>query len=232
MIVTCLVTAVLICDTCQQALLSHAVSSMAEPSLLTVVVKTSMVQVFFGCAIATLVQQLDSPVIMTSMLISSQILLLANLQEWLERAGCWLAQCRNTCVQISLLSEVISLKTIGIVFNTFSVVTDITISVVLVILLHASKTGFKRSTDLLNRLSDKYEVGRLYTNSILVTLNSREYIKSASMRATEEHYSLEPSMPSALPDAIEIRIDRNTTTGNDFQRGSDDVKNPSGKDEH
>lgn len=49
-------------------------------------------------------------------------------------------------------SEMTALQKLSIASNTLSAVADITISIVLVIILHTAKTGFKRSTDLVNRL--------------------------------------------------------------------------------
>ncbi|KAJ7163970.1 hypothetical protein C8R43DRAFT_946782 [Mycena crocata] len=159
---------------------------------------------------------------------------------------CLFGQMSYISVELMLLSEVITLKAWGIASNILAAVTDLTISVVLVILLHSVKTGFKRSTDLINRLGCqrafalwslllpaylfprhpwhcKIEsnfsifffllMGRLYTNSMLVTLNSREYIKSSSERATRDQYSFENVDRSRIQQSrpeppIAIRIDR------------------------
>ncbi|KAJ7611913.1 hypothetical protein DFH06DRAFT_1345309 [Mycena polygramma] len=60
-------------------------------------------------------------------------------------------------------------------------------------------------------------LGRFYTNSMLVTLNSREYIKSTSKNASRDRfYSEAPARTRPRPaasqrDAITIRIDSETT---------------------
>ncbi|KAJ6610206.1 hypothetical protein B0H10DRAFT_436805 [Mycena sp. CBHHK59/15] len=241
-IVKGLVVAVLICDTIQQVLVSQAVYEYLV---------TSIVEPPFSFLWST-----------------------AQLQPWcnnsivgestkLGTAFFWLALCWTSCatlivysvkaVQLKLFSEVITLKRLSIAANTLSAVADILISLVLVILLHSAKTGFKKSTDLINRLmvftfntglptsicaliamisitvwpnTFLYIfffllLGRLYTNSILVTLNSREYIRSASEQASREHYSLEASGRARQPqgstqrDAITIRIE--TDTMHDFK---------------
>ncbi|KAJ6581500.1 hypothetical protein B0H19DRAFT_1115533 [Mycena capillaripes] len=264
-IVKSLVIAVLICDTCQQALLCHAVykylvASIADPTILPTVVNTLMVELFFSCAIATLVQQFYCWRIYK--IGKSIILALAvSLVSWTSCVT--LLIYSSKAVRLSLFGEVISLQKLSIAANTLSAAADITISVVLVILLHTAKTGFKRSTDLINRLmvftfntglptsvcalvaticvaafpsTFLYiffflMLGRFYTNSILVTLNSREYIKSSSENASREQYSLENShsrarIPQAASqrDAITIRIDTDT-----FHASSQDVKASKGE---
>ncbi|KAJ7612491.1 hypothetical protein DFH06DRAFT_1243412 [Mycena polygramma] len=263
-VVKTLVCAVIVCDTCQQALLCHAVyrylvASLADPTILPTVVNTLMIELFFSCAIATLVQQFYCWRIYKI----GKSLLLAGAVSMVSWASCiTLTIYSARAVRLQLLGQVITLKTLSITANTLSAVADITISVVLVILLQGSKTGFKRSTDLINRLMvftfntglptsvcalvaticisafpDTFlyiffflMLGRFYTNSILVTLNSREYIKSASENASREQYSLENSgraraHPQASHisqrDAITIRID--TDTMQDFH-GARDMK--------
>ncbi|KAJ6460134.1 hypothetical protein C8R47DRAFT_128585 [Mycena vitilis] len=259
--VKALVVTVLICDTCQQGLLCHAlylylVTSMEDPSLLVSAVRTVLIQVFFSCAIATLVQQFYCWRIYKI----GKSLVLAGAVSLLSWTTCaTLLVYAVKLVQVSLLSEVISLKAVGMAATTLSTVVDFTISIVLVILLQSAKTGFKRSTDMLNRLMmfsfntglpttlcailDNIFLGifpntfiyifffllmgRLYTNSLLVTLNCRDYIRSAQ----REEYSLEdsgrPRMPTASSrrSAIAIRIESDTI--NDFRAASPDLKNAS-----
>jgi len=260
LIVKGLVIAVLICDTCQQALLCHAVykylvTSIADPTILPTVVNTIMIELFFSCAIATLVQQFYCWRIYK--IGKSIILALAvSLVSWTSCVT--LLIYSSKAVQLTLFGEVIGLQKLSIAANTLSAAADIVISIVLVILLHTAKTGFKRSTDLINRLmvftfntglptsvcalvaticvaafpsTFLYIfffllLGRFYTNSILVTLNSREYIKSSSENASREQYSLENShsrarIPQAASqrDAITIRIDTDT-----FHASSQDLK--------
>ncbi|KAF8185579.1 hypothetical protein K438DRAFT_1973875 [Mycena galopus ATCC 62051] len=153
-VVKCLVVAVVICDTCQQALLCHAVyvylvSSLEDRSILTSVVKSVMAQLFFSCAIGTMVQQFYCWRIYKigrSWILASVV----SVASWTSCAMLLVYSAK--AAELSVLSEVITLKTLGIVANTLSAVVDVAISVVLVVLLHSAKTGFKRSTDLLNRL--------------------------------------------------------------------------------
>ncbi|KAJ7765478.1 hypothetical protein DFH07DRAFT_366499 [Mycena maculata] len=249
-VVKCLVVAVLICDTCQQALLCHAVykylvSSISDPTILLSVVNTLMIELFFSCAIATMVQQFYCWRIYKI----GQSVLLAVAVSVVSWTSCAVLIVYSVkAVKLSLLGEVINLESLSIAANTLSAVADVTISLVLVILLQHAKTGFKRSTDLVNRLmiftfntglptsicalvaticiaafpnTFLYIfffllLGRLYTNSLLVTLNSREYIKSKSDNASREQYSLENSGRQRIPpassqrDAITIRIETDT----------------------
>ncbi|KAJ7187051.1 hypothetical protein C8R46DRAFT_1184793 [Mycena filopes] len=234
LLVKSLVVAVLICDTCQQALLCHAALS------------TLMIELFFSCAIATLVQQFYCYRIYR---IGNSLLLVAavSMVSWASCVSLLIYSVK--AVRLSFLADVITLKSLSIVANTLSAVADVTISVVLVLLLHTAKTGFKRSTDMINRLivftfntglptsvcalvaticiaafpnTFLYIfffllLGRLYTNSLLVTLNSREYIKSASQAARHDHFSLDTSRANTgrglsrpQRDAITVRIETNT----------------------
>ncbi|CAK5274024.1 unnamed protein product [Mycena citricolor] len=220
----------------------YLVSSMRDPTILASVVKTLMIELFFSCAIATLVQHRKEyhP---SAGSVGCQLDLMCDTVVLLIYAA--------KAVSTDLLSDIIKLKNLSIAANTLSAAADITISVALVLLLHVAKTGFKRSTDLINRLmifsfntglptsicalvatvcvaafSNTFLyifffllLGRLYTNSILVTLNSREYIKSSSDHHNSgEQYSLEnntgrprmPTIPASNHDPITIRIETNT----------------------
>ncbi|KAJ3987981.1 hypothetical protein F5890DRAFT_623292 [Lentinula detonsa] len=88
-------------------------------------------------------------------------------------------------------------------------------------LLQRSKTGFKNTTDVLNRLIVftfntgvpgtfiyifvYVSMGRFYTNCLLVTLNSRDYIRqglSSNGASTSENYAM--SIPN---NALESRLE-------------------------
>ncbi|KAJ7804080.1 hypothetical protein B0H14DRAFT_3883718 [Mycena olivaceomarginata] len=169
LILTSLVSAVLIFDTFQLAFLCHGISSISDPEIYISVVN----------------------------------------------------------VQLKFLFQVIELEPLSITSMTLTAVTDVAISVSMVFLLQASKTGYKRTTDLINRLMIfTFNTGlptaisailctvtiilwpntflfiffflllaHLYTNSLLVTLNSRDYIKAANDDL--EQYSLESSTLAA-----------------------------------
>ncbi|KAJ7223148.1 hypothetical protein GGX14DRAFT_427012, partial [Mycena pura] len=143
-------------------------------------------------------------------------LVLAAAVSLLSWASCIYSVKASMVIRIAPLS--LAVKKLSIAANSLSAATDVTISIVLVLLLNSSKTGFKRSTDLINRLMvfTFNTVGRFYTNSLLVTLNSREYIKSSSHHASGEQYSLDESgrrsgrIDQPTRDQITIRIDKDT----------------------
>ncbi|KAJ7194075.1 hypothetical protein GGX14DRAFT_405039 [Mycena pura] len=262
------VIAVVLCDTVQQALLCHAVYGYLVVRL-RLLYNSESTPTDHGFTVGE----------STSSLIS------------------WSA-CVYTvkAVQLKAFADIISLQyrrynssfqKLGIAVNSLSAACDIVISIVLIFLLKLSKTGFKKSTALINKLiiftfntgilarsanqsqrsANRYIsnceqvaaspttfiyifffllLGRLYTNSLLVTLNSRDYITSASQSASGEQYSLDHTVrnatrvrnlyiPSTLHvsahvffkmpprDQITIRIDKDTM--HDFPLSSgDDLK--------
>ncbi|KAJ7829062.1 hypothetical protein B0H14DRAFT_3873150 [Mycena olivaceomarginata] len=245
LILTSLVSAVLIFETFQLAFLCHGgykylVSSIADPEIYISVVNSLMIEVFFSCAIATLVQQFYCWRIYK---IGNRLFVAAVMSLLSCASSVVLFVYGARAVQLKFLFQVIELKPLGITSMTLTAITDVAISVSMVILLQASKTGYKRTTDMINRLviftfnnglptaisailcnvTVRLEtrtktswpveltvlradhpvakhiplhslfllLAHLYTNSLLVTLNSRDYIKAASDDL--EQYSLEGS---------------------------------------
>ncbi|KAJ7362627.1 hypothetical protein DFH08DRAFT_930878 [Mycena albidolilacea] len=229
LILTSLVSAVLIFDTVQLAFLCHGgykylVSSISDPEIYISVVNSLMIEVFFSCAIATLVQQFYCWRIYK---IGNRLFVAAIMSLLSCTSSAVLIVYGVRAVQLKFLFQVIELKPLSITSMTLTAVTDVAISVSMVILLQASKTGYKRTTDLINRLMIfTFNTGlptaisailctvtiilwpntflfiffflllaHLYTNSLLVTLNSRDYIKAANDDL--EQYSLESSTLAA-----------------------------------
>ncbi|KAJ7830153.1 hypothetical protein B0H14DRAFT_2807943, partial [Mycena olivaceomarginata] len=218
LILTSLVSAVLIFDTFQLAFLCHGVSSISDPEIYISVVNSLMIEVFFSCAIATLVQQFYCWRIYK---IGNRLFVAAIL----SLLSCASSVYGVRAVQLKFLFQVIELEPLSITSMTLTAVTDVAISVSMVFLLQASKTGYKRTTDLINRLMIftfntglptaisailctvtiilwpntfllcVVHLAHLYTNSLLVTLNSRDYIKAANDDL--EQYSLESSTLAA-----------------------------------
>ncbi|KAJ7176703.1 hypothetical protein C8R46DRAFT_42846 [Mycena filopes] len=241
-----LVITVFVCDTFHEALLCHAVykysvSSISDPSILPSVVKSLVIELFFSFAIATLVQQFYCWRILK--IGNSRVLAGIVSLVCLVSTLCTLVYAIKA-LRLATFEDIISLKPISIAGNTLYAVADVTISTVLIILLHSAKTtGYKRTTDLLNRLmvftfntglptsvsallsaisvaalSNTFLyifffllLGRLYTNSLLVTLNCREYI--ANERGSDEHYTInlqKLSLPMAFArghDTGSVRIE-------------------------
>ncbi|KAJ7768242.1 hypothetical protein B0H16DRAFT_1785017 [Mycena metata] len=235
-----LVIAVMVCDTFQQGLLCHAVykylvSSISDRAILPTVVESIVIELFFSFAIATLVQQSECLKLHHLRAYIVQILLLENSQDW-EKSPLGLCCVFDLlgfnyhyiysikAIQLATFEDLLSLRPLSIAGNIIYAIADVTISAVLIILLHSAKTtGFKtKTTDLINRLmvftfntglptsactllsaisgeqigafSNTFLYifffllqGRFYTNSLLVTLNCREYI--ANELGNEEAYS-------------------------------------------
>ncbi|KAJ6503669.1 hypothetical protein C8R45DRAFT_1091449 [Mycena sanguinolenta] len=117
-------------------------------------------------------------------------------------------------------------ETLSMTCNIAATVTDALISIVLAYYLYISKTGFRQTDDLINRLiAFTFNTGlpttfcavatcisisvwpqtfiyifwfilqgRFYTNTLLVTLNMRDYIRSAAAPATIQDIPLEGQM--------------------------------------
>ncbi|KAJ7142766.1 hypothetical protein C8R44DRAFT_761069 [Mycena epipterygia] len=274
-LVKSVVIAVLLCDTCQQVLLTHAiyrtlVSSIANPSILASTVKTTLIQLYFGGAVGTLVQQFfcwriykfvgntypSRPAIGKRVVLPGVV----SLISWVG----FVVLIFTVTKFDSLLATNHMVEILVIVTNTVSAAVDVMISVILISLLYSEKTGFHKSTDILNRLivfafttglpTTVFALltavftaafpntllylffyillGRLYTNSLLVTLNSREYIKLGGGNGVSgEQYSLEleiPGHPGILAPQLHqsrdatITVHIETNTVHDFDR--QDVK--------
>ncbi|KAJ7768243.1 hypothetical protein B0H16DRAFT_311394 [Mycena metata] len=151
-----LVIAVLLCDTCQQALLcsgvyTYLVSAITKPALIFSLPRTVMVELFFSCAIATLVQQFYCWRIYQ---IGKNIYLAAavSLIGWSACATLLVYSVKT--LNFKFLDDLIELKMLAIASNSLSTVTDISISLVLMIQLHSIKTGsgFKKTMDMINSL--------------------------------------------------------------------------------
>ncbi|KAJ7142764.1 hypothetical protein C8R44DRAFT_866066 [Mycena epipterygia] len=238
-LVKSVVIAVLLCDTCQQVLLTHAiyrtlVSSIANPSILASTVKTTLIQLYFGGAVGTLVQQFFcwriykfvGNLYTSGPAVGKRVVLpgVVSLISWVA----FVVLIFSVTKFDSLLATDHMLETLVIVTNTLSAAVDVMISVILISLLYSEKTGFHKSTDILNRLivfsfttglpttvfalltavcTAAFQntllylffyilLGRLYTNSLLVMLNSRDYIKfGGSNGASGKQYSLELEIP-------------------------------------
>ncbi|KAJ7194069.1 hypothetical protein GGX14DRAFT_587161 [Mycena pura] len=237
------VIAVVLCDTIQQALLCHAV---------------------YGYLVVRLRLLYNSESTPTGYAKfhthSVQVLLLANLQG-LSSAGVHVStqskRKHSSCpgfpfvlmvpssVQLKAFADIISLQII-FTFNTGILARSANQS-------HRSANRYISNCEQVAASPTTFIyifffllLGRLYTNSLLVTLNSRDYIKSGSQPANGEQYSLEHTVrnatrvrnlyiPSTLHvsahvffkmpprDQITIRIDKDTM--HDFPLSSgDDLK--------
>ncbi|KAL1715244.1 hypothetical protein EV715DRAFT_256412 [Schizophyllum commune] len=122
------------------------------------------------------------------------------------------------CAQMSTFAELPAIKNINIAINITSAATDVLISISMIFCLQQSKTGFKRSNDVLNRLIVfTFNTGLptsftalwcciainvwpdtfiymltffLVTNCLMVTLNSREHIQQSLAGSHSDSYAL------------------------------------------
>ncbi|KAJ6545899.1 hypothetical protein DFH09DRAFT_655990 [Mycena vulgaris] len=228
------------------AVYQYLVTSMTNPLLLQSLERTFLVALFFSVAIANLVQQFYCWRIYkigNNFLLAGAVSMLGLTTFALSLV--YLIKA----VPFPLISDFNALWKLTIITNVFSAVTDIAISVVLIIILHNVKTGYKKTTDMINRLmvftfntglptsicallvtifaaalSETFLymfffslLGRLYTNSILVTLNCREYIKSSPDSSRQRRQDLELSLNINITSPIPARealvsnqSDRNT----------------------
>ncbi|KAJ7174152.1 hypothetical protein C8R43DRAFT_1205284 [Mycena crocata] len=262
-----LVAFVIVCDTCQQALLTgvaacvytYVISNFANPDILNDVVSTLIIEIFFSDFIAIAVQLFYCYRVYrlsNRSLIASGVLAIISLGSFVS-----LLVYSIKALRIPTYTGLAELKTLSFSCNIVAAIADALISVVLVYYLYISKTGFGKTDDMINRLiaftfntglptsfcalaaSIAINVwphtflymfwfllqGRFYTNTLLVTLNTRDYIRAAAAPGTIQEYPLTMTgTPEFLhppqADAIAIRIDRSSVIRPDFVNQDFDQK--------
>ncbi|KAJ3882064.1 hypothetical protein F5051DRAFT_62585 [Lentinula edodes] len=270
-----LVAAVVICDTCQigflyAAVYNYTVTNQGNPLALAKLDPNLIIELIFSGMIAFLVQHFYCYRIYAlskSWLLSGFVSLtsLGSLVTLYYFIGVVLSQYTELA-QLALLDNV------SIVTNVLGIVSDFAITFLMIFLLQRSKTGFKNTTDVLNRLIVftfntgiptslcsivtlillegvpgtfiyifvYVSMGRFYTNCLLVTLNSRDYIRqglNSDLTSTSENYAL--SIPNnalesrlefagtnSTTDGISIRIDRDIHTSSSKHRRGDSLDLP------
>ncbi|KAJ7445090.1 hypothetical protein FB451DRAFT_70003 [Mycena latifolia] len=250
-----LVVFVIVCDTCQQAILtacvySYVVTNFANPAILDHVFSTLIIEVFFSSFIALSVQLFycyrvyrlsDGSWIASGSLAIISLGSFVTLFVYSVRA-----------LGISTYTELTTLKTLSMSCNITAAVADALISLVLVYYLYISKTGFVKTDDMLNRLiAFTFNTGlpttfcalaacisinawpqtfiyifwfllqgRFYTNTLLVTLNTRDYIRTVSSAGTIQEIQLTEAATAPQADAIAIRIDTTSVVQDDLDQKS------------
>ncbi|KIY65517.1 hypothetical protein CYLTODRAFT_492264 [Cylindrobasidium torrendii FP15055 ss-10] len=263
------VTLVILCDTIQMALLSESLYSYlvthhGDDAYFAYVEKTLIVELFFSGIIGLVVQTFYAYRIWH---LSKKWYLVAYVGVLISVAFVLLCIYFELCLHFDTMAELGTPKAtaLSISVNGFTAACDISITVIMIVFLERSKTGFKKSTDMVNRLIlfvfntgmptticailglalIKGEpttylyiffyllMGRFYTNSLLIILNSRDYIRNASSNAhssSNNGYSLQ-SMPAHIlnrssrdPQEISIHIDTTTSRveDSDISRRKDD----------
>ncbi|KZT28681.1 hypothetical protein NEOLEDRAFT_768969 [Neolentinus lepideus HHB14362 ss-1] len=239
-------------DTCQQAILSvykYLVTFHDTAAIRAVLINTLIVEIFFSNFIAVLVQQFYCWRVY-KLSKSWAIAGFLAAVSWTSFVAL-IVYCARS-LQFSTFVELEKISTLSKTCNILAAVTDFLISIGMILVLNMSKTGFRRSTDMINRLMIFsfstglptsfcaimacvfisvlpntfwymfffLQMGRLYTNSFMVTLNSRQYIRSMSnSEDAQESYSLPDRSPAinSIPSHLAIRIDRMMENDQDAQ---------------
>ncbi|KAF8882786.1 hypothetical protein CPB85DRAFT_1459962 [Mucidula mucida] len=260
---------ILICDTVQMCLLStsvykYTVTNHGDDAALNVIERSLMVELFFSGGIAIATQMFYAWRILA--LSSNWVLTIAvALLGWTSFVALYV----YTIIilhEYKFMADINSQLPLSMTLNACGAACDVAITVGIIFYLERSKTGFQKSTDMINRLivftfntgipttlcqitalitqltlpnTSVYIffyllMGRFYTNSILVTLNSREYIRAAGRSETTFNdislvafghgtASRALSRTRSLQE-ISIRIDTSTINDtNDFKERGDDT---------
>ncbi|KAJ3838648.1 hypothetical protein F5878DRAFT_619006 [Lentinula raphanica] len=270
-----LVAAVIICDTCQigflyAAVYNYTVTNQGNPLALAKIDPNLIIELIFSGMIAFLVQHFYCHRIYAlshSWLLAGFVSMtsLGSLVTLYYFIGVVLSQYTELA-QLALLDNV------SIATNVLGIVSDLAITFLMIYLLQRSKTGFRNTTDVLNRLIVftfntgiptsllsiltlillegvpgtfiyifvYVSMGRFYTNCLLVTLNSRDYIRqglSSNGASTSENYAmsipnnalesrLEFAGSDSTAEPISIRIDRDIHTSSTKHRRGDSIELP------
>ncbi|OCH93576.1 hypothetical protein OBBRIDRAFT_832509 [Obba rivulosa] len=224
-----LVSAVWVFDTVHQVLITHTVytyviTNFGNDMVLGTLVWSLIVEVLFNGFTALLVQ-------------SFFVLRIWKLSEknlWLTvpvlllvigEFGAVLAYVIQA-MQLGTFAQLDNLKPLSMTVNALAAAGDVLIAVILCTMLHRSRTGFKRSDGLINKLilftintgfltsvcavlslitivtlpntfiyiCFYFTLGRLYSNSLLATLNARKLLRDKASRGES-------------PGGIAIRVD-------------------------
>lgn len=246
-------------DTCQQAVLSacvyrYLVTFHDTAAIRVVLVKTLIIEIFFSNFIAIFVQQFYCWRIYK---LSNNIALAGFLTcvAWASLAAITVYCAKS--LHFDTFAQLATISSLSKTCNILAAAADALISAGMILVLNMSKTGFRRSTDIINRLMiftfntglptsfcaimacvcisawpDTFwymffflQMGRFYTNSFMVTLNSREYIRSMTDPTNRpESYSLPtrtPGVNSIPSQQLAIRIDTMTEHDTDRQYPED-----------
>ncbi|KAA1465968.1 hypothetical protein DENSPDRAFT_876138 [Dentipellis sp. KUC8613] len=214
-----LVLAVLVSDTVHQILITHSlyeylITNYFNPTYLSKINRTLLIEVFFNGFTAILVQSF----------FILRIYRLSNRNLWLVIPITILALAQLSVVfaytarglEMTFFTELDEIKGLTMSINSTTAATDISIAVVLCALLHNSRTGFRRSDNMINKLMifavntglltsidaicsltfvaampDKFiyicfffNLGRLYSNSLMGTLNARKMLRGTTNEET------------------------------------------------
>ncbi|KAF8192573.1 hypothetical protein BJ912DRAFT_962409 [Pholiota molesta] len=243
-------------ETVHQALISHTVyhyivTNYNNPSTLDDIVWSILLEVLFNGLIGLLVQ---------GFLTLRVWRLSGNNAPLTAIVGCLVFACFGCSVAFTAKSmqlhtwvELERLKGLSMAVNLSGAITDVLIAAALFAFLHRSRTGFKKSDNMISKLiaftvstglltsvcavaslisilasghtliyvAFYFSLGRLYSNSVLATLNARQIIRGLGENSDELSFSLQTMSKtdqrnhnSARSTNISIKID----TIHDFLR--------------
>ncbi|KAF9256699.1 hypothetical protein L218DRAFT_991319 [Marasmius fiardii PR-910] len=241
-----LIAFIMVADTTQEALIwesvyKYVVTMHSDPDAMSRMVKTALIQLFFGGAVAFAVQgfyiyRIFRPIDIQNEVSNNKYLLagavsLLSLASIAVMYGYIIVVLRN-----SSLRDLTRQENWAIALNVTSATTDLVITVAMIWCLQIRKTGSRQSTDVLNRLIVfTFNTGilttlisitvvitlctmpknfiymgllvirdRFYTNSILVTLNSREYINGGTVTSGQEIHPLGEFAQTTINDRFRV----------------------------
>lgn len=226
-----LVTCTVLCDSVHQALISHTaytylVTNYNNPAYLQSLVWSLLLEVFFNGATAAMVQSFYATRVYRlsrSILFSTFIMI-----GIVVNAGCAIAWTVLS-MQMHTFTDLLNITPLTVAINSTYTALDILIATSLVILLYRSRSGFKHSDTMINRLilfvvntgvmtslaasgafisllASPHTLlyapwylfsGRLYTNSLLASLNARKFVTNGR-RVVDETSDIFVSMPQFL----------------------------------
>ncbi|KAH6880981.1 hypothetical protein BKA70DRAFT_171516 [Coprinopsis sp. MPI-PUGE-AT-0042] len=222
-----LVASVMIFDTVHQALITHTVYTYSitywgSPAQLNNLVWSLLVEVLFNGFTAVLVQSF----------LTHRVYLLSNRNYFLTGVLVLLVAAEFVCVivftaislQLETFTNLANLETLSVTVNALAAAGDVLIAASLCTILHKSRTGFRKSDTMINKLiifsvntgfltslcavaslisitvaghsflyiAFFFCIGRLYTNSLLATLNARKKIRGSEngINSTTDQFTL------------------------------------------
>ncbi|KAF9064283.1 hypothetical protein BDP27DRAFT_1299060 [Rhodocollybia butyracea] len=250
-----LVGFILVCDTFQVGILSaclyqYVILNFANQEILGILLNTLIIEIFFSDAIGLAVQMFYCWRVWRLSNGSYLVVAIPVLLSWAAFAS--LAVYSSLALRLHTYAELASLKNLSMSCNILAAASDISISVAMVFFLQRSKTAYKETNHIINRLivftfnagipvsvcallacisinvwpSTFIYIfffllqGRLYTNSLLVTLNCREYTRRGTPNRTE-----------ATSYVMHSYHDNHRFRNDDIEAGKAKVKDSEGVDE-
>ncbi|KAF9483932.1 hypothetical protein BDN70DRAFT_873049 [Pholiota conissans] len=236
-------------ETVHQALISHTVyyyvvTNYNNPNVLDKIVWSILLEVLFNGLIGLLVQGFLA---LRVWRLSGNNLPLTVVVGCLVLAGfgCSVAFTAQS-MQLQTWAQLERLKGLSMAVNLLGAITDVLITAALFVFLQRSRTGFKKSDNMISKLiaftvstglltsvcavaslisilasghtliyvAFYFSLGRLYSNSVLATLNARQIIRGLGENSDELSFSLQTisktdqrNHNSARSTNISIKID-------------------------